>query len=110
MSFLQDIRYGARLLRKAPLFAFGAAAILALGIGTTTAMFSLVDAALIRTLPFRDADRLVMVWERLPQNARNRVAGQDFVDWVQGNRSFEAIAATMGLGGSTSLSVDGDAD
>ena len=52
MSFWHDLRYGARLLRQAPLFTLGSILVLALGIGSTTAMFSLVDAALIRPLPF----------------------------------------------------------
>lgn len=95
MSFWLDLRYGARLLRKAPLFTLGSVVVLALGIGSTTAMFSLVDAALIRPLPFPDAERLVMLWERLPQSAKNRVAGLDFVDWSEQNRSFEGIAAVM---------------
>jgi len=108
MSFLDDVRYGARILRKAPLFALGSVVVLALGIGSTTAMFSLVDAALIRTLPFRDSERLVMIWERLPQNARNRVAGLDFIDWTTDNRSFDVMGATMGLGGATAFSASND--
>jgi hypothetical protein len=62
MSFPHDLRYGIRVLSKAPLFTVGAIVVLALGIGTTTAMFSLVDAALIRPLPFPDSERLVMVY------------------------------------------------
>ena len=58
MSFWHDLRHGARLLRKAPLFTLGSVLVLALGIGSTTAMFSLVDAALIRPLPFPDSARL----------------------------------------------------
>src|SRR5688572_8547667 len=98
MSLAHDLRYGIRVLWKAPLFTAGAVLVLALGIGTTTAMFSLVDAALIRPLPFPDSSRLVMVYARVPQNARNNVAGLDFVDFAEQNRSFAAIAATMGVG------------
>ena len=98
MSLLHDLRYAFRVLRQAPLFSAGAIAILALGIGATTAMFSLIDAALIRPLPFPDARRLVMVYARVPQNARNSVAGLDFVDFSEQNRSFAVMAATLGAG------------
>jgi putative ABC transport system permease protein len=59
-------------------------------------MFSLVDAALIRPLPFPDSRRLVMVWERAPQFPRNRVAPLNFLDWSEQNRAFTAMAATAG--------------
>src|SRR5690242_904091 len=62
--FLQDVRIAIRTLRKAPAFALGAALVLALAIGATTAIFSLVDATLLRPLPFRDAGRLVRLFER----------------------------------------------
>jgi putative ABC transport system permease protein len=108
MSFWHDLRYGVRLFRKAPLFTLGSVFVLALGIGLTTAMFSLVDAALIRPLPFPDSRQLVMMWERLPQNARNRVAGLDFVDWSEQNRSFAGMAATMGVFTSSFRATDAD--
>jgi putative ABC transport system permease protein len=96
MSFWHDLRHGARLLRKAPLFTLGSIVVLALGIGSATAMFSLVDAALLRPLPFPESGRLVMLWERFPQGTHSRVAGLDFVDWREQNRSFAGIAATIG--------------
>src|SRR5437868_2849988 len=61
-DFFRDTRHGARLLAKGPLFASVAIGSLALGIGGITAMFSAVDAVLIRPLPYADADRLVMIW------------------------------------------------
>jgi len=109
MSFWHDLRFGARILRKAPLFTLGSIFVLALGIGSTTAMFSLVDATLIRPLPFPDSKQLVMLWERVPQNAHNRVAGLDFVDWREQNRSFAGMAATLGRAFSTPFrATDGE--
>ena len=66
-SLGQDLRYGARLLRKAPGFAAIALIALALGMGATTAIFSVVDAVLLKPLPFRDpARRLLVIWEKNP--------------------------------------------
>ena len=92
MSFWHDLRHGARLFRHAPLFTLGSIFVLALGIGSTTAMFSLVDAALIRPLPFPDSKQLVMLWERVPQNAHNRVAGA-----IAGVMIFVAVVLNMAM-------------
>src|SRR5262245_40117945 len=59
-----DVKFAFRILRKSPDFVLGAVIALALGIGANTAIFSVVYATLIRSLPYKDADRLVMVWER----------------------------------------------
>src|ERR1051325_8937268 len=108
MSLWQDLRHAARLLRKAPSFTFGSALVLALGISATISMFSLVDAALIRPLPFPDAGRLVMVWERTPQLLRNRVAPLNFLDWSEQNHAFTAMAATTGTAPGPLLASPGE--
>jgi len=97
-DLLQDLRYAARILRKSPAFTTAAALTLALSIGANTAIFSVVNAVLFRPLPFRNPDRLVMVWEDLsfmgfPQNTP---APANFVDWKYRNHVFEDMAAMRG--------------
>ncbi|HEX5724423.1 MAG TPA: ABC transporter permease, partial [Longimicrobiaceae bacterium] len=97
----QDLRYGARQLRRTPVLAAVAVATLALGIGANTALFSAVDAVLLRPLPYRNAERVVAVsesWRGTP----GRVAPGLFVDWRAQARSFAALAAFEG--GSFNLS------
>ncbi len=98
MTFWRDLRYGARMLWRAPGFTALAVAILALGIGATAAIFSLFDAALLRALPYRDPDALVMLWEAPPGATRNRVAPLNYVDWSEQNQTFSAMAAIAGGG------------
>ena len=101
----QDLRFAFRTLRKAPAFTALVIAILAVGIGANTAIFSLVDAALFRPLPFPDADRLVMLWERAPTYAHNRVAPLNYVDWSEQNHVFASTAAASG--GARTLTIGG---
>ena len=63
---MQDLRYGVRMLLRNPGFSLIAVATLALGIGATTAIFSVVDALLLRPIPFKDSDRLVTLWNHYP--------------------------------------------
>jgi hypothetical protein len=65
-----------------------AVVVLALGIGATTAIFSLFDRTLLRDLPYRDAHSLTMLWEAPPGGTHNRVAPLNFVDWSEQNRTF----------------------
>jgi hypothetical protein len=70
--------------------------VLAVGIGANSAIFSLLDAVLFRPLPFANADRLVMLWERSPSVARHRISPLNFADWNDRNGTFDAMAAISG--------------
>ncbi len=91
---LEDTRYGLRMLRKTPGFTAITVATLALGIGANTALFSVVDAILLRPLPYPDSDRLLLVMEKPPQGRMNSVSAANFLDWRDQNRVFEHLAAT----------------
>jgi putative ABC transport system permease protein len=96
-TLFRDIRYGARSLMKRPGFTLIALIALALGIGANTAIFSLVNAVLLKPLPFAEPDRLVWVWGNI-RNAGNRasVSPPDFLDYRQQNTTFEEFAAAFG--------------
>jgi putative ABC transport system permease protein len=106
-TLLRDVRYAVRVLSKSPGFTTVALVALALGIGANTAIFTVVNAVLLRALPFKDPDRLVMVWEKQPQVKRpNVVNSWNFLDWRARNRVFEKIAALHQL--PLNLSSDGE--
>jgi putative ABC transport system permease protein len=89
-----DIRLAWRTITRAPLLAVFVVALMTLSIGSTTAVFSVVNAVLLRPYPFARPDRLVVVWERRsPENTRNTVAGHEFPIWQTRGRSFERLAA-----------------
>lgn len=88
-----DLRYGARNLRRAPGFSVVAALTLALGVGAATAIFSVVNGVLIRPLPYREPDRLVRLYEVSPKgDDKNPIAGANFLDWRARARSFAVLA------------------
>ena len=88
----QDVRYAARQLRRSPAFALVAVLTLALGIGATTAIFSVVHGVLLRPLPYRAPERLVRIFS-FSDHGRGSVSPLDFADWRDQARSFEGIAA-----------------
>jgi putative ABC transport system permease protein len=104
-TLLRDLRFAARMIRKRPGFAAATILTLALGIGANSAIFALGDAALLRPLPFRDPDRLVMLWERTETSQRDRVAPLNLVDWDKRNTTFDGIAGFAPNVGSMVLSM-----
>jgi putative ABC transport system permease protein len=102
----QDLKFAMRLLARQKLFTAAVVATLALGIGATTAMFSLVDGVLIRPLPYREPDRLLRIWSANPRGIpRNQISPPDFFDWRDQVRGlshlagFEIFDVTLTTGG-----------
>src|ERR1043165_9845571 len=92
-SIIKDIRFGLRGLVKRPGFTAIAVITLALGIGANTAIFSVVNAVLLRPLPFKDPDRLMVVWERRASSgsANLPLSGHEYAAFKDRSKSFEAI-------------------
>jgi len=101
-----DLRYAVRSLVKSPGFSAIAILTLAVGIGATSAIFSFVDAVLLRPLPYADPDRILLVMERPPGGGRNVISALNFLDWRSDNRVFASIAAATG--GAMTLSGVGE--
>jgi putative ABC transport system permease protein len=98
-ELVQDVRYGLRQFHRNPGFAIVAVVTLALGIGGTAAIFSLVNAVILRPLPYRDPGRLVSLWATFPHwgfSGPGALTDPDFVEWQKQNRVFEQIAAFHG--------------
>ncbi len=91
-ALVQDLRYGARMLFKHPGFTAVAALTLALGIGANTAIFSLINSALIKPLPYPEAEQLVSIWETLQDGRRNSVSAGVFKDWRAYGSKFAHVA------------------
>lgn len=103
-NLLHDIRYGFRMLRNNPGFSVVAIVTLALGIGANTAIFSVVDAALIRPLPYWQPNRLITLGEVRPQEGKSsesdtriwNASYPDYLDWTRQSKSFESLAGFSG--------------
>jgi putative ABC transport system permease protein len=108
-TIFKDIRYGIRSLGKHPAFTAIAVITLALGIGANTAIFSVVNAVLLKPLPFNDPDRIVWVWDTQPQLATAPTSLPEYLGWKEQNRSFEHLAAYLG-GNSFIDAGDGSTD
>ncbi len=89
----QDFKYALRMLIKRPAFTLMAVVALALGIGANTAIFSVVNAVLLRSLPFDDPDRLMWIWDTQPKLEQAPASMGDFLEWREQNQSFEHITA-----------------
>jgi predicted permease len=92
----QDLRYGLRLLAKSPGFTVVAILTLALGIGANTAIFSFVNAVLLKPLPYPHPERIVSVWEKHPGGTPNFISTLNFLDWNGQNRCFQFLSAIAG--------------
>jgi len=94
-NLIQDLRYAVRMMLKQPVFTAVAVIALALGIGANTAIFTVVNAVLLRPLPYDDPDSLVWVWDTQPQLPTAPTSLPDFIDWNEQNQSFESLAAFL---------------
>lgn len=92
-TFRQDLKYATRTLIKQPGFAITAVLTLALGIGASTAIFSVVDAVLLRALPYPNPQKIVRVWEQAPNGHRMNIAQPNFRDFRDQNNTFSSLAA-----------------
>src|SRR5271154_776598 len=104
-TLLQDLRYAIRLLAKTPAFTLIAILTLALGIGANTAIFSVVNAVLLRPLPFPDSSALVLVAEK-SQYPTITTSFENYQDWRDQSHSFESLEATQGQ----TLTLTGNAE
>src|SRR5207245_10341013 len=92
LTLIADLRYAFRVMSRTPSFAVAVASVLALGIGATTAIFSVVNAVLLRPLPFEEPERLVRVFTRTPGGRLFELSPGKFSDWQREAHSFEGMA------------------
>ena len=97
-TLLQDVRYGVRMLGKKPGFSAIAVLTLALGIGATTAIFTVVNAVVLRPLPYPDADRLVAIGQQYRGDTPGGAGEPKFLFWREQSQSFEALACYSSFG------------
>ncbi|PWT93383.1 MAG: hypothetical protein C5B55_04640 [Blastocatellia bacterium] len=106
MTITHDLRFGARMLLKHPTVTVVAVITLALGIGANSAIFSVVNAVLLRPLPYTDPDRLVALWANVPEHGRWRATPANFLDWKTQNTTFVDMAAY----GAWTMTLTGDGE
>src|SRR5438874_13173021 len=107
-TLVQDVRFGLRVLRKSPGFTAIAIVTLALGIGANTALFSVVNGALLNPLPFPEPNQLVTLHENKPNFEGGSISYPNFRDWQKENHTFSSIA--IGRGYAFSLTGIGEAE
>src|SRR5579864_7563040 len=107
-SLARDFAHAARMLLKSPGFTLAAILSLAIGIGANTSIFSIINALLIRPLPYRDADRLVILWNRSPglNITEDWFSTAQYFDIKTGHRGFEQVA--IAIGGNYNLTSQGE--
>src|SRR5215471_18361689 len=108
-GLLQDIRYGVRVLLRRPGFTIVAALVLTLAIGANVTIFSFIDTALLRPLPYRDPEQLVKIWDSRQAEVYSRFEASypDYLDWKQQNQAFSSLAAYGGGGNVVLAGADG---
>ena len=106
----QDLRYGSRMLLKKPGFTLIAVVTLALGIGATTAVFTVVNAVLLRPLPYAEPDRIMALSPDLGSSSFGGTSESKFVFWRENSDSFDGVAATAGIGSGVNLSGGDEPD
>ncbi|HEU5235140.1 MAG TPA: permease prefix domain 1-containing protein [Terriglobales bacterium] len=108
-QMVRDVKYGTRTLLRSPEFAIVSVLVMALGIGATTSLFTMVRAVLLRPLPFRDSSKLVMLYEHYRQNKGgdgfDAVAPGDYRDWRSQTHGFEDMAAMRGMEASSPVCI-----
>jgi predicted permease len=109
-TFSLDLRYGLRMLIKKPSFTVVAVLTLALGIGANTAIFSVVNAVLLRPLPYPESESLMWIGQQYSSGMMVAAGEPKFLFWRDNNQSFEAMAATQGLGGGCNLAGGDEAE
>src|SRR5262245_19070040 len=110
-EFRSDLKFALRQLKNSPAFTLVATLTLALGIGANSAIFALVDATLLRPLPFGEPDRLVSIWERGPKIVRGYASPLNMIDWNTRSGTFDKIAGfTPGVGQMVMPGADGSAE
>jgi len=103
-TFLRDFRFGVRMLLKKPGFTAIAVITLALGIGANTAIFTVVNAVLLKPLAYHEPERIMALWPDRPGSSFQGVSETKFVFWRAESRSFDGLAATQGVGSGINLS------